>query len=82
MARNSRPADRMARDDTLIGSYTHLKDYPRSKDALHTLKKIASMVKPIMRARGWHVKTLAEFWPSETNLLGMLNRSALVSYCR
>lgn len=34
------------------------------------LKKIASLVKPIMRARKWRVKELAEFFPTEANLLG------------
>lgn len=57
--------------DPLVGQYSHLRDYPREKDALHALKKIASLVKPIMRARNWHVGTLAEFWPDkEPNLLG------------
>jgi hypothetical protein len=35
------------------------------------LRKIASMVKPIMRQRSWYVNTLAEFYPQEHNLLGM-----------
>lgn len=51
-------------------SFSHLKEFPREKDALHTLKKIASLVKPIMRARGWTVKELAEFYPDQQNLLG------------
>ncbi|KAK3394646.1 WLM domain-containing protein [Podospora didyma] len=57
--------------DLLVGSFSHLKDLDREKDALHTLKKIASLVKPIMRPRGWHVGQLAEFYPSERNLLGL-----------
>ncbi|ETS81225.1 hypothetical protein PFICI_06227 [Pestalotiopsis fici W106-1] len=55
----------------LVLSYSHLKDLPRAKDALHTLKKIASLVKPLMRARGWKVNQLAEFYPSQQNLLGL-----------
>ncbi|KAH8899316.1 WLM-domain-containing protein, partial [Thozetella sp. PMI_491] len=35
------------------------------------LKKIASLVKPIMRARGWKVGELAEFYPDQQNLLGL-----------
>ncbi|RFU32749.1 hypothetical protein B7463_g3622, partial [Scytalidium lignicola] len=44
---------------------------PREKEALHSLKKIASLVKPIMRARNWRVGTLAEFYPEQRNLLGI-----------
>ena len=56
--------------DPLILSYSHLADFPRAKDALHTLKKVASLVKPIMRARGWKVGQLTEFYPEQQNLLG------------
>jgi DNA-dependent metalloprotease WSS1 len=56
--------------DPLVLSYSHLKDLPRAKDALQALKKVASLVKPIMRARGWKVQELTEFYPSEQNLLG------------
>lgn len=61
----------MSEHDPLILSFTHLKDFAREKDALHTLKKVASLVKPIMRARGWVVRELAEFYPDQQNLLGM-----------
>jgi hypothetical protein len=61
---------RMFELDSLVGGYSHLKDLPREKEALHTLKKIASLVKPIMRARGWRVGELSEFFPNEQNLLG------------
>ena len=38
--------------------------------------KAASMVKPMMRKRGWKVKTLAEFLPDEPQLLGLnINRT-------
>lgn len=60
----------MPEHDPLIFSYRHLADFPRAKDALETLKKIASVVKPLMRARGWKVPELAEFYPNEHNLLG------------
>lgn len=56
--------------DALVLSYTHLKNYPRQDEALHTLKKVASLVKPIIRARGWKVAELAEFYPDQQNLLG------------
>jgi len=58
--------------DPLVLSYTHLKDLPRQDDALRTLKKIASLVKPIMRARGWKVSELSEFYPDQHNLLGTI----------
>lgn len=60
--------------DPLVHSYSHLRDFPREKDALHTLKKVASLVKPIMRARGWTVGQLTEFYPDEHNLLGRLEQ--------
>lgn len=60
----------MPEHDALISEYSHLKGFPREKEALHALKKIASLVKPIMRARGWTVGTLAEFYPDSRNLLG------------
>ncbi|KAK4205275.1 putative Fe2+/Zn2+ regulated transporter [Triangularia verruculosa] len=57
--------------DSCIGSYTHLHDFPRQDEALHILKRIASVVKPIMRARHWKVGQLCEFYPDQTNLLGL-----------
>jgi hypothetical protein len=60
----------MPEHDALISEYSHLKSFPREKEALHALQKIASLVKPIMRARGWTVGTLAEFYPDSRNLLG------------
>jgi hypothetical protein len=60
----------MAEHDALVFEYSHLKELPREKEALHSLRKIASLVKPIMRARNWKVGTLAEFFPDQQNLLG------------
>ena len=57
--------------DALIVQYQHLTNHPRGEEALFTLRKIGSMVKPIMRQRGWQVGTLAEFFPDQTNLLGL-----------
>ncbi|CAJ2500690.1 Uu.00g035430.m01.CDS01 [Anthostomella pinea] len=61
----------MSEVDPLVLSYSHLADFPRANDALHSLKKIASLVKPLMRARGWKVKQLTEFYPGQQNLLGL-----------
>ncbi|RMZ66734.1 zinc metallopeptidase [Pyrenophora seminiperda CCB06] len=56
--------------DAHFDGYEHLKHLPRDGDALHMLRKAASMVKPMMRKRGWKVGTLAEFLPDEPQLLG------------
>ena len=70
----------MREHDPLVLSFSHLKDFPREKEALLAIKKIASLVKPIMRARGWTVRELAEFYPDQTNLLGTrATRSSLVA---
>lgn len=66
--------------DALIGQYQHLSNLPRGDEALLTLRKIGSMVKPIMRQRSWHVGTLAEFYPNEQNLLGLnINRGQKIN---
>lgn len=54
----------------LIGSFVHLKKKPHSQEALCILRRVAAHVTPIMQSRGWHVTTLAEFFPTQTNLLG------------
>nr|POE48327.1 dna-dependent metalloprotease wss1 [Quercus suber] len=57
--------------ESLFNSYEHLQGLPRGDTALTMLRKVASMVKPIMRKRGWKVQILAEFLPPEYNLLGL-----------
>jgi hypothetical protein len=57
--------------DALVSEYQHEKQRPREVDALLTLRKVASLVKPIMRQRNWRVGTLCEFYPHESNLLGL-----------
>ncbi|KAG9235589.1 zinc ion binding protein-like protein [Amylocarpus encephaloides] len=57
--------------DALVSEYSHLKNLSREKEALHSLTKIASLVKPIMRARNFKVGVLAEFYPDQQNLLGV-----------
>ncbi|KAK6526475.1 hypothetical protein TWF694_005061 [Orbilia ellipsospora] len=58
--------------DTLIGTFFHLSNYPQSPTALDTLKRIASLVKPIMRRHRFRIAKLAEFYPEmEPNLLGL-----------
>ena len=58
--------------DAHFDAYEHLKHLPREKEALHMLRKAASMVKPIMRKRGWKVRTLCEFLPESARLLGKI----------
>lgn len=57
--------------DPLIGQYEHESHRPRADHAIFLLRKIASMVKPIMRRRNWRVGILAEFVPSDKGLLGL-----------
>lgn len=65
--------------DALIIQYQHDTSRPRADEALHALRKIGSVVKPIMRQRSWRVGTLAEFYPREDNLLGMnTNRGQMI----
>ncbi|KAL8287071.1 hypothetical protein RQP46_004077 [Phenoliferia psychrophenolica] len=54
-----------------VGEITVLKSQPKSDEALQMLKKIYSLVKPIMRKHGWYLPTLAEFFPKQHNLLGI-----------
>lgn len=61
----------MTEHDPVIIEYEHEKFRPREADALHTLRIVASLVKPLMRRRGWKVGILTEFWPPEKNLLGL-----------
>lgn len=60
----------MPEHDALVLSYSHLAQLRRADEALTILKKVASLVKPIMRSRGWRVRELAEFYPNQQNLLG------------
>lgn len=56
--------------DANFGAYEHLHYLPRADEALHMLRLLASMVKPIMRKRGWRVGALSEFLPDDRNLQG------------
>lgn len=68
-------ASQLREQDTLFATYEHLQGLPRGDAALTMLRKVASMVKPIMRKRRWNVQILAEFLPFEANLLGLnINR--------
>ncbi|GAA98788.1 uncharacterized protein L969DRAFT_50728 [Mixia osmundae IAM 14324] len=45
--------------------------YERKDEAMALLKKLATLVAPIMRKHDWTLPTLAEFFPDQKNLLGM-----------
>jgi hypothetical protein len=60
----------MRETDPLILEYQHDKQRPREAEALLMLRKVASLVKPIMRQRGWKVGMLCEFYP-QRHLLGL-----------
>lgn len=64
-------ASNLHEQDSLISSYEHLTGLPTPPEALMRLRKIASLVKPIMRKRSWHVHTLTEFLPEDPRLLGL-----------
>ncbi len=57
--------------EPLVNNFEHLSEKRRAAEALQKLKKIASLVKPLMRQRDWRVGILAEFYPTEHNLLGL-----------
>jgi hypothetical protein len=62
----------MPRDiDPGFGFYTHLQHYPNPDEALRILKRVASLVKPLMRAHGWRVPLLTEMYPDQPGLLGL-----------
>ena len=68
-------ASQLKEHDSLFSTYEHLQGLERGDTALTMLRKVASLVKPIMRKRGWKVQILAEFLPAEHNLLGLnINR--------
>lgn len=64
-------AAQLRENEPLFTTYEHLQGLQRGDAALTLLRKIAVMVKPIMRKRGWRVQVLAEFLPPEQNLLGL-----------
>jgi hypothetical protein len=57
--------------DPLVFEFQHDRHRPRESEALLILRKVASLVKPIMRQRDWKVGMLSEFYPSQRNLLGL-----------
>lgn len=54
-----------------ISTITALKRRDAADEALYLLQKIASMVKPVMKAQGLRVGTLCEFFPKDPRLLGL-----------
>ncbi len=48
-----------ASKDTYVQSYSHLKGRPHEEKAIPMLRKVASLVKPIMREHGWTLPLLS-----------------------
>jgi DNA-dependent metalloprotease WSS1 len=63
--------------DVWVLSYEHMNGFPRSDQALTLLQKVVSRVKPIMRKHSWRLPVLAEFFPDDPSLIGMLSASLL-----
>ncbi|KAJ3814440.1 WLM domain-containing protein [Lentinula aff. lateritia] len=55
--------------EVYVQSFTHLKDRKSADKALEMLRRVASLVKPIMRKHSWVLPVLAEFFPDNPNLL-------------
>jgi hypothetical protein len=64
--------------DVWVLSYEHLKGLPKPDQALNLLRKIASLVKPIMRKHGWRLPVLAEFFPENQGLLGAWSYASFI----
>jgi hypothetical protein len=58
----------MAAGDCL--EFTVIKAHPKRDAALLLLRKVHSLVKPIMKKHGWSLPRLVEFHPAQSNLLG------------
>ncbi|KAG0315796.1 hypothetical protein BGZ97_007814 [Linnemannia gamsii] len=64
----------------LISNFTCLTSKNNHEEAMRLLKKVATMVRPIMKARGWKISILAEFYTQ--GLLGMnTNRGWKIQLC-
>lgn len=61
-----------------IHSFTCLQDRKNSDRAMQILKKVGSLVKPIMRNHGWVLPVFSEFYPDNPNLLGTAAHPALI----
>ncbi|KAF9579648.1 hypothetical protein BGW38_004015, partial [Lunasporangiospora selenospora] len=64
----------------LISNITVLTSKRNHEEALCILQRVARMVRPVMKAHGWKIHTLAEFYPK--HLLGMnTNRGYKIQLC-
>ncbi|KAG0285960.1 hypothetical protein BGZ96_009869 [Linnemannia gamsii] len=64
----------------LISTFTCLTSKNNHEEAMRLLKKVATMVRPLMKAHGWKITTLAEFYTK--GLLGMnTNRGWKIQLC-
>ncbi|KAF9139360.1 hypothetical protein BGX30_008055 [Mortierella sp. GBA39] len=64
----------------LVSNFTCLTSKHNHEEAMRLLKNVATMVRPIMKAHGWKITTLAEFYSK--GLLGMnTNRGWKIQLC-
>lgn len=62
-----------------VGETKALVKMKRSDEAKSLLKRLVVVCSSVMTSRGWHVKCLKEFYPSNAGLLGMnVNRGASI----
>jgi hypothetical protein len=62
--------DHLPFSDTIY-QIKHVEKYHNSNEGLVLLKRIAVLVAPSMRSRGWKVKLLTEFIPTNASLHGL-----------
>ncbi|CAO3564624.1 unnamed protein product [Mortierella alpina] len=63
-----------------FATITYLTSKPNHEEAMRILRRVATMVRPIMKAHKWKTEILAEFYPK--NLLGMnTNRGWKIQLC-
>ncbi|MCJ1423414.1 hypothetical protein MMC29_001297 [Sticta canariensis] len=72
----------MAEPNAGILVYEHEPFRPREAEALHLLKTVGCLVKPILKQRGWKVDILCEFFVPRSQYLGLnLGRGQRVFLC-
>ncbi|KAI8362057.1 WLM domain-containing protein [Mortierella sp. GBAus27b] len=76
----ARPIEPGSSGSDLVSNITCLTSKKNHEEALRILRRVATMVRPIMKAHGWKINTLAEFYPK--GLLGVnINRGWKIQLC-
>ena len=72
----------MAEPTAFISDYEHEQFRPREAEALQLLKKVGSLVTPILKQRAWTIDVLSEFYIPQNGLLGLIwGRGQIVFLC-